>query len=173
MASQRKYMKNVLRKYSMFSNEELLTMIEDSLPKYIKLVKSEQIAIDILKSHNRPVWSGHENFKFCHSQMMMCADLRGISVPNHLYDVNITINDIIERIEEFEYRELKTIDEYNYKYEGYVGNGIFTSDELVGPYDGAEIMQMEVHASYTKIIDNVIETYSNELADSKNKRLRY
>ena len=42
MIEQTKYKKYLLREYSGFSDVEIINMIEESLPKYIKLILSEE-----------------------------------------------------------------------------------------------------------------------------------
>ena len=42
--------KNLLKQFEYFSNEMLLNLIKRNFPKYILLVKSEQKAIDFMKS---------------------------------------------------------------------------------------------------------------------------
>ena len=84
----------------MSSDEELSAMIEISLLAYIRMLQTEEIADSILKSYDITFNSKNDRFKFNYEQLMLCADLRSIPVPNYLYDTKVTLDDIIERIEE-------------------------------------------------------------------------
>ena len=47
MSQNKKFEKNILRLYRNYSDEEIYNMVLESLPKYIKLIKSEEIAKEI------------------------------------------------------------------------------------------------------------------------------
>jgi len=158
-----KFNKNILSLYKRYTDDEIYNMVEQSLPRYIKLTKSEEIAKEYLKKHNTPLYrnSGNERIKIQHSKLMICAKLRNINVPESLYAVEVTVNDIIQRIIENKYEMVSTIDEYCYKWDGYCGDGQWDVEEIINSdeYDGATIREMEVCKFYNDIIDNVKEFY--------------
>ena len=166
MAIEHKIQKNILRLYKDYSNEEILKMVLESLPRYIKLVKSEEIAKEILKEYNTVLLSFSPNsyFKKQHQKLMVCAKLREISIPDEAYDVLVTVNDIIERIKETQSEEISIIDEYCYKYDGYCGNGMWNIEEIINQeeYDGAWIRMDEVRCFYEEIINNIKERYNEK-----------
>lgn len=55
MIEQTKYKKYLLREYSGFSDVEIINMIEESLPKYIKLILSEEFVRWIKKNWNSKI----------------------------------------------------------------------------------------------------------------------
>ena len=62
------------------------------------------------------------------------AKLRNIFITFELYQVNITLNDVIQRIEEFKQEEISWITEHNYLFDLYDSNMEYktiSSDEEV------------------------------------------
>jgi len=154
--SKKRFEKNIIRLYAKYTDEEIYNMLLESLPKYIKLVKSEEIAKEILKQYNLTLYtdSGNERFKWNHTKLIICAKLRGIEIPE--FDVEVTIDDIIERITENKYEDICTIDEYCYKWDGYCGDNVWGIEEIINSdeYDGADIRMIEIANYYNKIIND-------------------
>ena len=77
------------------------------------------------------------------------AKLRNIIIPFELYQVNITLDDVIQRIEEFKQEEISWITEHNYLFDLYDSNMEYktiSSDEEVS----------DVHSKYNNINHKLI-----------------
>lgn len=163
MSQNKKFEKNILRLYRNYSDEEIYNMVLESLPKYIKLIKSEEIAKEILKKYNLTLYydSRNERVKMKYIKLMICAHLKKIMIPEELFHVEITIDDIIKRITENKLESARLIDEYCYKWDGYCGNGLWNIEEIIhsNEYDGANIRQKEIYKLYNNIIHDVKKSY--------------
>ena len=60
---------------------------------------------------------------------MVCAKLMNLVVPRGWYDVNITEYDVIERIKEFMYDEIKWINLYSYMSDVFNNNDCMVCDD--------------------------------------------
>ena len=106
MSKNVKRRKNLLFKYKNYTDDMIINLLKIEIPKYEILIKSEMKAIEILSQYN------------------IIA----------LYQVNITLNDVIQRIEEFKQEEISWITEHNYLFDLYDSNMEYktiSSDEEV------------------------------------------
>lgn len=166
MSNKRKFAKNILRLYKDYSDEEIYNMILESLPKYMKLIKSRKIASEILKSYNLILYSDSANkrFEMKHIKLMICADLRKIVIPETLFDVEPTIDDVTKRLTENKLESVRLIDEYCYKWDGYCGGGEWNIEKIIhsDEYDGSHIRKLEVCNFYNRIINDVKKSYETK-----------
>lgn len=115
---QRKREKNILREFSHLSEADLMVEIHDAVEKFVILIKSEEQAARILKKYDKKAYFDfNENDKHQYYKLMVCARLRNLSIPSEWYDVDITDDDVIERIKEVMYDDIKWIDENSYLYD--------------------------------------------------------
>lgn len=117
MISQRRQEKNILREFKHLSDGELMLEIHNELTKFMILTKSEEEATRILGKYGKSACFNFNNYKKVkYYKLMVCAGLINLIIPNDWYDVLITDDDIIERINEIRNDDIKWIDEYFYIY---------------------------------------------------------
>lgn len=93
----------------------------------------------------------------------MCAELRKIEIPKYLYDIKVNLNDIVERIKEFCYQEIRDIMFNNSKTVKEDEGCILMEETLEYANYDDEIRIMEVCTLYNKIIDKVVEDYNAKI----------
>lgn len=114
MSKRRKIEKNILNKFKDIDNETLLLLLKEEISQYSILKKSENKAIEILNKYNiKPNTNLHKNTKR-YQTLLQVANLRNLKVPKEWYNIEITDNDIILRINEFKNTEITWIKEHNY-----------------------------------------------------------
>ena len=110
---------NILREFRHLSEADLMIEIHDVITKYAILTKSEKEAIKILERHGKKACFDFNDWKKVkYYKLMACAKLMNLVIPNEWYDVDITNDDIIERIIEFRNAEIKWVNENSYVYDG-------------------------------------------------------
>lgn len=148
--------KNLLKQFEYFSNEMLLNLIKRNFPKYILLVKSEQKAIDFMKSrgiNSFPILN--KIIKERTEKLVEIAKQRSITIPDELYLVEISTDDIIARIQQFKQEEIHWIKKHSYFYD------LTDSD-----YDTNDIMNLTTANCTTEQAIRKIESYYNFLINS-------
>ncbi len=106
----KKKYQNIFDKYSI---EDLKDLLQRELEKYMIIVKSSRIATAILNEYGLPFYEINEDyFKMVNALVHYC-ETKGI---NTLYDneIEITLDDIITRINENRYAHLAQMDELAY-----------------------------------------------------------
>ena len=122
---------NILREFCYLSIDELRLEIHDAIEKFVVLTKSEEEATRILEKYGKQAYFDFNDWKKTrYYKLMEVSKLKNLVIPNEWYDVDITNDDIIERIIEFRNDEIKLIDEYSYIYDGCFIDEIQVSEEL-------------------------------------------
>lgn len=94
--------KKLLRKFNELTDDDILNILKEKIPEYIKLIKSEEIAIEILSKYGIKKQKNNTRIdKINTLNIIKIAKLRNIEIPRELYDVDINNDDIIARIIEF------------------------------------------------------------------------
>ena len=136
MSKNVKRRKNLLFKYKNYTDDMIINLLKIEIPKYKILIKSEMKAIEILSQYNIIAYRTELNkLKMQRIETLIeVAKLRNIFIPFELYQVNITLDDIIQRIDEFKQEEISWITEHNYLFDLYDSNieyKTISSDEEV------------------------------------------
>jgi len=118
MSKRGKYKKNLLRQFELVSDDMLLSILKTGIAEYMLLVKSEQQAIDFMKMHginNFPILNKITKDKT--EKLIEVAKLRNITIPDEFFLVNISTDDVIARMQQFKYEEMRWIEKHNYLYD--------------------------------------------------------
>ena len=153
--------KKALKIYSSYNDEEILELVAIYLPAYIQMTKSEEIAADILREYGIEYKSINTEFKKEYYEIMLCAQSRGIKIPDDIYDAEIDADDIVDRIEEKRYEEISNIQN---KFYGLDCEESYQDGEL-DSFFGEETFEstiMQINDLYDRIIDRVYKTYLNK-----------
>ena len=105
----------LLKIYENYSNDDLRDSVIEGISEYDILTKSEMIAKKILETYGIKFYYVHEDFKRNVKKMMLCARIRGITLPESVYYGEITLEDIIERISENEAFQESLCKDYDFK----------------------------------------------------------
>ena len=105
----------LLKIYENYSNEDLRDSIISVINEYGILTKSELVAERILETYGIKFYYIHENFKRNVKRMILCARIRGIVLPENANYVEITLEDVIERISENESFQECMFKNYDFK----------------------------------------------------------
>lgn len=118
MSSRRKREKNILREFRHLSEADLMIEIHDEITKYVILTKSEEEATKILDKYDKKAFFDFNNWKKVkYYKLMVCARLMNLVIPAEWYNIEITEDDVIERIKEVMYDDIEWIDENSYLYD--------------------------------------------------------
>jgi len=156
MSKRRKYEKNLLRQFELVSDDMLLSILKTSIDEYMLLVKSEQQAIDFMKMHginNFPILNKITKEKT--EKLIEVAKSRNIIIPDEFFLVNISTDDVIARMQQFKYEEMRWIEKHNYLY------------DLTDPdYDTNDIMNSIATNCTSEEAIEKIDRYYNYLINS-------
>ena len=171
MSKNGKIRKNILKQFKEFSDEELLCLLQKCISEYVKLIESKKYAKEILIKYNViSYYSSIENIEKRYFRLHECAKLRGLFIPSEWYNVEITDEDIINRLLEFAHNERMWIDKHNYLFNlvntDFDNDVIISSSENIDDLYPSDIEQLKVTVLYNEIIDK--EFGSN----AKNKLLK-
>lgn len=151
MSKRRKYEKNLLKQFELISDDMLLNILKTSIAEYMLLVKSEQQAIDFMKNHginNFPILNKITKEKA--EKLIAVAKLRNITIPEEFFLVNISTDNVIDRIQQFKYEEIYWIEKHNYLY------------DLTDPdYDTNDIMNLSTaNCTSEEAIEKIDKNYN-------------
>lgn len=126
----RKNENSVLDEFKHLSEYDLMIEIYDEVTRFMVLTKSEEEATKILEKYGKKAhFIFNVSKKTKYHRLMVCAKLMNLVVPRGWYDVNITEYDVIERIKEFMYDEIKWINLYSYMSDVFNNNDCMVCDD--------------------------------------------
>lgn len=172
MGKNGKRKKNLINKFKDIDNETLLDFLKTEINRYVILEKSEHIAKEILLKHGVNTFcSINEEQKNRYNHLIELATLRNLNIPSSWYDAEITNIDIIKRIDEFKYEEIRWIDTHNYLFDLSYEENIYPSNEIIEMFPEDNILESdrkisEVISQYETIIikefdEEIFEQYEN------------
>ncbi len=136
-----------------YSNGQIWEIACELFKDYAIFQKSHEIATNILAAHGLFMMS-----KFSHQKALknMKSEIskRGMKLPETYYDIEISLDDIIKRIEENKALEIEYIKKYSYTWNGYAGNDSWNNSHINAEL-GANIRISEITRKYDKIIENI------------------
>lgn len=152
MSKNGKRKKSLLNKFKDFTDEMLLTTLQSGIQEYEVLVKSEQLAIQILKEYDISVNPALNQLqKQRVEKLLEVAKLRNLTIPEEWHLVEISKDDIISRIKQFKLYEISWIEEHNYLYDLIDPNLELNSDSSSCHRSSEEAIS-DVHNKYDSII---------------------
>lgn len=151
MSKNKKRRKSLLFKYKNYTDDMIINLLKIEIPKYEILIKSEMMAIKMLSEYNIVAYRTELNkLKIQQIETLIeVARLRNIFIPFESYQPNITLSDVIQRIEEFKQEEISWIIEHNYLFDLYDPNmqyNTLSSDEEIS----------DVHNKYNSISHKLV-----------------
>ena len=150
--------KDVLNSYSdeEITDEEIEEMLINYTIRYYIIIKSEKEAIKILKDNNQAFFNYQKDFKSYYFEFIEYAKRRGITLSKDIENVEISDEDILERIIENKESCIALINRYSSGFRGYLGNGVFEIDEnlSINENEGVKIRIQEIENLYEQIINN-------------------
>lgn len=156
MSKQRKIEKHILEKFKDINNETFLLLLKEEISQYMILKESENKAIDILNKYGIiPPIHLDEIAKKRYLSLIQVATLRNISIPDEYYNIEITDNDVISRINEFKFTEISWIREHNYLVDAFYEENL-PNDEDLSTNSEEKILQI------TTLYESIIEKEFNQ-----------
>ena len=149
---------SILREFKHLSEADLMIEIRNIIVNYVILTKSEEEASKILEKYDKKTCFDFNNWrKEKYYKLMLCAKLMNLFIPNEWYDVDITNDDIIERIIEFRNDEIKWVNENSYIYDGCLIND-----------EESEFISLPSNIEINKIINFYFDIIEKEFDCKKN-----
>jgi hypothetical protein len=148
--------KALLDFYSFVKDEDFKNILKIQLPDYYSLVKSEELAKEFLESRGVTFVERYPERKVQFEDMLRCANYRGIDVDDIDIDYEISIGDVLNRINEQESFALYSI-ERAYEGKAFLNPSIAT---------GVSLQISEVVKKYEELKDE----YVLERKESKSYR---
>ena len=153
MSKNGKRKKSLLNKFKDFTDEMLLASLQSGIQEYEVLVKSEQLAIQILKGYGISVYTTLNQIqKQRVEKLLEVAKLRNLTIPEEWHLVEISKEDIISRIKQFKLYEITWIEEHNYLFDLIDPNLELISDSPSYHPSSEEAIE-DVHNKYDRIIE--------------------
>lgn len=128
-------------------------MLKSILPEYERLLKSEQIAIQILASYSifvSPALNRIQKQRI--EKLLEVAKLRKLIIPEEWFLVDISIDDVILRIEEFRLEEISWIEEHNYLFD-LIDYDVDSKSDSLSSNQSSEEAIADVYKKYDRIIE--------------------
>lgn len=158
--------KNLLNKFKDIDNETLLEFLKEEIKRYVTLEKSEQNAKEILLKHGITTYGSiNEHQKNRYNRLIELATLRNLNIPKSWYNVEITNIDIIKRIEEFKYEEIRWIDNHNYLFDLSYEENIYPSNEIIEMFPEEDVLESD------RKISEIISQYETVIIKEFNEEL--
>ena len=153
MGKNGKRKKSLLNKFKDFTDEMLLTSLQSEIREYEVLVKSEQLAIQILSGYGISVYTTLNQIQKQRTEKLLeVAKLRNLTIPEEWHLVEITKEDVISRIKQFKFYEITWIEEHNYLFDLIDPNLELICDSQLVHHSSEEAIE-DVHNKYDKIIE--------------------
>lgn len=155
MGKNGKRKKSLLNKFKDFTDEMLLTTLQSGIQEYEVLVKSEQLAIQILNGYGISAYTTLNQIqKQRVEKLLEVAKLRNLTIPEEWHLVEITKEDVISRIKQFKFYEITWIEEHNYLFDLIDPNLELISDSPSYRPSSEEAIE-DVHNKYDRIIEDL------------------
>lgn len=149
----------ILKLYSGFSDERIKEMYMIGIIPYLTLVKSERIARKLLNEYGIFFYYQHEELKHEFRQIFNCMRLRNLTFFPSVMDVEVNLEDVVERIRENEAKRIDDIHKYIYlKYHNKLNSYDREIPEIKKELD---ILMNDVMLLYDSIV-NDLETKAQE-----------
>lgn len=158
---------NILREFCHLSIDELRLEIHDAIEKFVVLTNSEEEATRILEKYGKQAYFDFNDWKkIRYYKLMEVAKLKNLVIPNEWYDVDITDDDVIVRIKEIMYDDIKWINEYCYLHDyGFYEDGVLEENENI---DGkSEFINLPSDIEIDKVITFYNDIIEKEFGDRK------
>lgn len=157
MSKNVKRRKSLLFKYKDFTDEMIMNLLLIEIPKYKILIKSEMMAIKMLSEYNIVACRTELNkLKIQRIETLIeVARLRNIVIPFESYQPNITLGDVIQRIEEFKQEEISWITKHNYLFDLYDPNMKYKTNTSLDIVSSDEEIS-NVHNKYNSISHKLV-----------------
>ena len=153
MGKNKKRQKNLLNKFADYTDDMILTILKNAIPEYEILVKSEQLAIQILSRYGIDVFTTLNQIqKQRMEKLLEVAKLRNLTVPEEWHLVEISKDDIISRLKQFKLYEISWIEEHNYLFD-LVDPNLELNYSLSARKQSSEEAIEDVHNKYDRIIE--------------------
>lgn len=151
MGKNRKREKSLLNKFKDYTDDRLLTLLKNGIQEYKILVKSEQLAIQILTRYGISVGPTLNQIQKQRVETLLkVAKLRNLTIPEEWHLVEISKDDVISRIEQFKHQEISWIEEHNYLFDLVDTNLELNSSSCK---QSSEEAIEDVHNKYDRIIE--------------------
>ena len=158
---------SVLREFCHLSESDLMMEIHDAVEKFVILTKSEQEALFVLQKYNKNAYFDFNDWKKTkYYKLMSVAKLKNLVIPTEWYNVDITDNDVIVRIKEIMYDDIKWINEYCYLHDyGFYEDGVLKETENI---DGiSEFISLPSDIEIDKVITIYNDIIEKEFGNGK------
>lgn len=158
---------SIIREFCHLSIGELRLEIHDAIEKFVVLTKSEEEATRILEKYGKQAYFDFNDWKkIRYYKLMEVAKLKNLVIPNEWYNVDFTNDDVIVRIKEIMYDDIKWINEYCYLHDyGFYEDGVLEENENI---DGkSEFINLPSDIEIDKVITFYNDIIEKEFGDRK------
>ena len=153
---------SILREFCHLSESDLMYEIHDAVREFAILTKSEEESLFVLQRYNKNAFFDFNDWKKArYYKLMTVAKLKNLVIPNEWYIVDITDDDVIARIKEVMYDDIKWINEYCYLHDyDFYEDGVLEENENI---DGKkEFINLPSDIEIDKVI-----TFYNDIIEKK------
>ena len=121
---------NLLKHFKNYNDDQILNFIKETINKHLISKKSEEVASTILKHYNKTAsFIKRDNLERDYYRIMQYIKIKELAIPDDWFDVNISIEYVIDKIYEARYLEVKWIDQHCYLFDN--NNNDISYDEAV------------------------------------------
>lgn len=113
MGKKSKWRKGISIAFKDLTDEEILDMTYQVVTEYTKVIKAEKKATEILDKYKVSTYSVNsteERLKFNYTVMLECANIRNLIIPSEWYEVDYSVEKVIDILEHVKFNRLSWFD---------------------------------------------------------------